>query len=878
MTEFLESPTNFYLGRNVNPETGEEVRGDVIYYDSRDLTTHAVVVGMTGSGKTGLCIDILEEAVIDGIPAIVVDPKGDITNLLLTFPDLSPQSFKPWVNPDDATRAAKTLDDYAASVAEKWRSGLTDWGIGEARIDQLKRAAQYSIYTPGSDAGLPISILQSLKAPIEGWVGNEEMLRERISGTVTALLALIGVDAKPVEDREHILLSNIFENGWKSGQDLTLESLILQTQRPPFSKLGVFDIETLFPEKDRFKLAKSLNNIIAAPQFQSWITGEPLDVGSLLFTPEGRPRVSVLYIAHLNDAERMFILTLLLESVLSWMRGLQGSTSLRALLYIDEVFGMFPPYPYNPPTKDPMLRLLKQARAFGLGIVLATQNPGDLDYKSLSNAGTWVIGKLQTDNDKQRILEGLDSVRDAQSSLDVSELSDLISRLNPRQFILHNVHDPTGPHLMHTRWAMSYLRGPITRQQIGQLMAAQKQTYRPGEVIQATQTATVAQGFPTPSAGVPPLPPQPAPQAPAPSPPPQQPQPAARAAPAPADLPPGFSQMPPVLPSTVAQYYVPTEYTVERSVSSWEQTSGSAAMNVETRKRLLYRPVLLAQSDVRFEDKKTQTTESRTFTFLVPSVTRTGRIKWEEYAVSPFDPDRLEPHPLTDAFYADLPSALTDATLLKQMQTDMMNWIYQNASIKVLWNPTLKLGGEIGGSRRDFLVRVQGVARQKRDEEADKVADRYDKKLESLEEKAMIKTQRLEDKRAELDARKREELISGAETLMQLMKGRSYYALSRTSRLRRYTNTSTDQVGTYQQQLVNIIDDLDDTEAEMEQALQAVQEKWANIAADVQELAITPYKKDIHVELFGLGWVPYWDVIINGQTVVLPATEIGSRG
>lgn len=866
---FLESPTNFYLGRNVNPDTGSEVEGDAIYYDSRDLTTHAVIVGMTGSGKTGLGIDILEEAVIDGIPAIVVDPKGDITNLLLTFPDLSPESFKPWINPDDASRAAKTIDEFAADVAAKWRDGLADWGINEARVDLLKRSAQFSIYTPGSDAGLPISILHSLKAPAEGWAGNEEMLRERISGTVTALLALIGVDAKPVEDREHILLSNIFEAAWKAGQDLTLETLILQTRQPPFSKLGVFDVEILFPEKDRFELAKSLNNIIAAPQFQSWITGEPLQVSSLLFTPEGRPRVSILYIAHLNDAERMFIITLLLESVLSWMRGLQGTTSLRALLYIDEVFGMFPPYPYNPPTKAPLLRLLKQARAFGLGIMLATQNPGDLDYKSLSNAGTWIIGKLQTENDKKRILEGLESVRDAQTSLDISELDSLISRLQPRQFILHNVHDPTGPHLMHTRWAMSYLRGPITRQQVSALMADQRGTYRPDEVISTVgPTASAAEGFPAvastagsaaapASFGVTTPPAAPA-------------QPSA----APNDLPPGFSMMAPVLPSSVPQYYIPTDFTVERSVRNWEDKAGSAAMSVETRKRLLYRPVLLAQADVRFEDKASNTSEARTYAFSVSSVPRTGRVRWDEFVVPPLDPHNLEPHPLTDGFYADIPAALTDQTVLKEMKTDLMNWIYQNASVRVYWNPTLKIRGEIGGSRRDFLVKVQGAARQARDTEADQVASRYEKKLDDMEERAQLKAQALEDKDAELGARKLEEAISLGESALQLFRGRSFYTLSRTSRMRRYTNTAKDRYEMTEQQLSKLLGDMDETEAAMEEALQAVQDKWAAISGEVKELSITPYKKDILVDLFGIGWVPYWDVLINGRSEILPASPM----
>src|SRR5574341_277010 len=474
---FLESPTNFYLGGRVDPETGQVIPDAPIYYDSRDLVTHGVILGMTGSGKTGLGITILEEAVLDGVPCLIIDPKGDITNMLLAFPDLSAQSFLPWVNPEDALRADMSIEQYAEQISRKWSEGLAEWGVTNERIQEYRRAARFSIYTPGSEAGLRVSILQSLAAPPTGFEGNEEVLREQISSTVTAILALIGISAKPVEDREHILLSNIFEYNWRNNVDLSMEQLILQVQRPPFDKLGVLDVETIFPEKDRFKLAHQINNIIAAPNFQNWIQGEAIDIPTMLYTPEGYPRMTIFAISHLGDAERQFILTLLLEAIHTWMRTLDGSTSLRAMIYIDEVFGMFPPHPYNPPTKAPILRLLKQARAFGLGVLLATQNPKDIDYKGLSNAGTWILGKLQTENDKSRVLEGLDSARDAQSTLDVNQVGQLLGRLASRQFILHNVHDPESPILMTSRWTMSYLRGPLTRQHISQLMANQREHF-----------------------------------------------------------------------------------------------------------------------------------------------------------------------------------------------------------------------------------------------------------------------------------------------------------------------------------------------------------------------------------------------------------------
>ncbi|MEM6283485.1 MAG: helicase HerA-like domain-containing protein [Chloroflexota bacterium] len=471
---FIEAPTTFYLGKRYDPGN-KRLTEEVVYYDSRDLTTHAVVVGMTGSGKTGLCIDLLEESVLDGIPSIIIDPKGDITNLMLNFPELQPTDFRPWINEDDARRAGLNPDQYSADVAQRWRDGLQSWGIVPDRLKWMQLSAQYSIYTPGSDAGLPISILASLRAPQGGFHLNEEGNREKINGVVTALLSLIGRNAKPTEDPEHVLMANIFEYNWRQGIDMTLETLITQVQQPPFEKLGVFAIDQYISEKKRYKLAMEMNNIIAAPSFQSWIRGEPLDIQNLLYQPNGRPHVSIFYIAHLSQQERMFIITLLLENLLSWMRLQSGTSSLRAILYIDEMFGYFPPYPKNPPTKEPMLRLLKQARAFGIGLILATQNPGDLDYTGLSNAGTWFIGRLQTPNDRKKVMSGLESLATADDNLNLDQVEELIADMEPRTFLMHNVHNDGGPILMHTRWAMSYLRGPLTRQQIRWLMASQRQ-------------------------------------------------------------------------------------------------------------------------------------------------------------------------------------------------------------------------------------------------------------------------------------------------------------------------------------------------------------------------------------------------------------------
>lgn len=460
----------FYIGTEVDPATGQA--GAPVLYPSKDLTTHGVIVGMTGSGKTGLSIDLIEEALIDGVPVIAIDPKGDLGNLLLTFPGLSTAEFQPWVDSAEAGRKGLTVEQAALETAATWQKGLASSGIAPERIAQLKAGADFVVFTPGSTAGIPVSVLQSFRRPVAD-LGDEEM-QEKVKGITSALLGLVGIDADPIRSREHILISSIINDTWGKAMDLTLPDLIVQLQNPPFEKLGVFEVDTFFPPKDRLELAMRINGLIASPSFQSWLNGAPLDVESFLHAPDGRPRCSIFAIAHLSDAERMFFVTLLLQEVLSWMRLQQGTDSLRALLYFDEVFGYFPPYPFNPPSKVPLLTLMKQARSFGLGVLLATQNPVDIDYKGLSNAGTWIIGKLQQDGDRERVLGGLEGVlQEGGGTLDRVWFSGILGSLKPRQFLLHNVH--TARHvIVQSRFAMSYLRGPLTKAQIGQLMASRK--------------------------------------------------------------------------------------------------------------------------------------------------------------------------------------------------------------------------------------------------------------------------------------------------------------------------------------------------------------------------------------------------------------------
>jgi len=476
----------FYLGRRWDPKARKTLP-EPLLYDSKDLTTHGVCVGMTGSGKTGLCIGLLEEAAIDGIPALAIDPKGDLANLALTFPSLSPEEFLPWVDRDEAAKQGLTPEQLAERTADAWKKGLAEWDEDGERITRFRTACEVAIYTPASKAGRPLALLRTLTAPPQAVLEDEEALRARVQGAVSGVLALAGIESDPMQGREHILLSQIVQRAWTAGKDVDLAGLIEGVQRPPFDKVGVLDLESFYPAKDRAGLVLALNNVLASPGAAAWAEGEPLDVQKLLWTAAGKPRIAVLSIAHLSDAQRMFFVTTLLGEVLAWMRTQSGTSSLRALVYMDEIFGYFPPSA-APPSKLPMLTLLKQARAFGVGVLLATQNPVDLDYKGLANAGTWFIGRLQTERDKLRVLDGLQGAMDAAShAFDRQEMDRLLSGLGARVFLLNDVHEDA-PELFQTRWTLSYLRGPLDREQIKLLSEKQGGTAAaasPGEASRA---------------------------------------------------------------------------------------------------------------------------------------------------------------------------------------------------------------------------------------------------------------------------------------------------------------------------------------------------------------------------------------------------------
>lgn len=810
----------FYLGRPFDLNEKKPKEG-LILYDSKDLVTHAVCVGMTGSGKTGLCLALLEEAAIDGIPAILIDPKGDLANLLLTFPNLAPDDFAPWINPDDAQKKGLSPEAYAAQQAESWKKGLAGWGQDGNRISKLRSAADFRIYTPGSTAGLPVSILKSFAAPEPLIRDDEELLRERVNTTATSILGLLGIDADPIKSREHILLSNILASAWAAGKDLDIAALIQQIQTPPMTKVGVMDLDSFFPSKDRFELAMALNNLLAAPGFSSWMEGEPLSIQDLLYGPNGKPRHSIFSIAHLSDAERMFFVSLLLNQTLGWMRSQSGTTSLRAILYMDEIFGYFPPVA-NPPSKLPLLTLLKQGRAFGLGVVLATQNPVDLDYKGLANTGTWFIGRLQTERDKARVLEGLEGVAAGSGKdFDRQQMEETLAGLGNRIFLLNNVHDDA-PEVFETRWAMSYLRGPLTRTQIKTLMAPVKSE------IPISSAPPIASPSPVPST-----------------------MPAAASSP---DRQTGASRQP-MLPPEIAQYFIPLRNEV-----------GGAT--------LVYQPMLMSAAEVRFRDKRVDLV--RELNVLAPLSDGVVSVDWDQGKRIDLPVSDLETTANEAGQFAELPAKASKAKSYAAWEKDLAAWLYRNQKLELLRSASLDAVSNPDESERDFRLRLQQAAREKRDAAVEKLRQKYAPKITALEERRRRAEQTVEREAEQAKGQKMQTAISFGATLLSSFLGRkslSAGTLGRATTAVRGVGRSmkeSEDVGRAQETVSAVGQQLAALNDEFKAETEAINQSFDAQAESLETIALKPKKADIAVKHLSLAWTPYWQ---GSQGDLIPGWE-----
>jgi hypothetical protein len=789
----------FYLGRECDPSGGNP--GELVLYDSRHLLTHAICVGMTGSGKTGLCLSLIEEAAIDGVPTIAIDPKGDLSNLLLTFPRLAPEDFRPWIDEDEARRAGVTPGAFAAHQSETWRKGLADWGQDGARIERLRAAADFAVYTPGSRAGLPLSILSSFEAPPEALRDDGEALADRASTTAMSVLTLANVGDAEMGGREHTFLSTLLAASWKAGRHMDLAALIQGIQSPPFQRIGVLDVDAFYPSRERFTLATKLNSILASPGFEQWLEGAPLDAGRLLYGPTGKPRVSIVSIAHLDDSRRMFFVALLMNEIVGWMRRQSGTTSLRAIVYMDEIAGYFPPVA-NPPSKAPLITLLKQARAFGIGIVLATQNTVDLDYKGLGNCGTWFLGRLQTERDKARVLDGLEGA--AAGGLDRDQADRTLSALGKRVFLLHDVH-AGAPRTFQTRWAMSYLRGPLSRDQIKALtlsssVAPRTKGVRPGSdpfrPREETERAAGQGSGSSASAGR------------------------------------------PVLPPEITEYFIPV-------------TGGAPH----------YSPVALGVARITFADSKLKISQTRDVVAASPINEGAVPVDWAEAEVLDIPPADLETTPADGASYEPLPKAAASAKSYSAWQKAFAAWLASSQKLELYRHAGLKLTSQAGESERDFQIRVHDAQREARDKAVEEMRRKFAEKRARAEERVRRAEQGVQRESEQASQAKLQSAVSIGATVFGALLGRKTIS---TSTLGRATTAARgmgraskeqDDIKRAQQNVDVEKRKLEELDAQIAEESAAIAARYDADASNLETVSLVPKRGQILVQSVALGWL-----------------------
>jgi len=798
MTE-KEPLGKLFLGGAIDPGSGKSTGEDVIY-DPRNLTTHGIIVGMTGSGKTALGIVMLEEALISGIPCLILDPKGDMGNLLLNFPSFSPDDFRPWVKEEEARKKGLEIDQLAGQTSANWKSGLEKWGIGPDRMRMLSAAAQFTVYTPGSCTGIPINVVGSLVSPKLDWsiAAQAEIARDEIEGLVSSILALAKIDADPISSPEHILLANIIEKAWSDGRDLDLAELISQVRRPPMRKLGVFDIDSFYPQKERDRLAMRLNGLVASPSFAAWLDGPPLDIERMLYAPDGRPQASVVYLAHLSDAERQFVVTLLLSKLITWMRKQSGTSDLRALVYMDEVFGFAPPTA-EPPSKKQILTIFKQARAFGVGMVLVTQNPVDLDYKLMSNAGTWMIGRLQTERDKARILEGMQS---ASGQVDIKRLDKQISDLGRMQFILQSPY-VKGPLLFTSRMTMSYDAGPLDKNQISKLMAD-----HPARKIAASSPRFPAE---MPS----------------------------RAAERSADE----SRVAPKIDPSASVYYLDT-------ASSWASKVGA----VPGGRRL--QASLIARVHLTYNDRRAGVDHIEEWeAVFYPLSDRFDPVK----AINvDYDHRDLSSHAPEEAVYV-LPQAnLGSGAYFKEARSSLRDHLSRSLRMSVFRNSALRLFSRAGESRADFEARCRAAAEEAADAELSKLRDRYDSAINRVKSQLSDADRRVRELETDTNQRKQQELLQGAGDLLTGLLGgkRRSLSLSRAASRRSQTRRTEERLRTAEKKMSDKATELEQIEDKLAEEITEISEKWKSAALQIEEMEISLNKADVDVDDLGVLWIP----------------------
>ncbi len=788
----------FYLGReldlaNMTPSPAP------LLYRSRDMTTHGAIIGMTGSGKTGLGIALIEEAIMDNIPSIIIDPKGDMGNLLLTFPDLRPEDFQPWMDSSEAARKGLSIEEYAAKTAESWQEGLNSWDQDGERIRMLRSKTTMTIYTPGSSAGVSVSVLSDFSAPSEEVLYDTDTLNSLVNSTTTSLLALINVKGDPLQSREHILLSSILLHFWRKGEGLAMESLIGNIVNPPFEKIGVFSLDTFYGQSDRMQLAMNLNNILASPTFGAWTQGEPLDIQRILYTEEGRPRTAIFSIAHLSETERMFFVTMLLNRFIGWMRHQQGTSSLKALLYMDEIFGYFPPTA-NPPSKKPMMLLLKQARAFGCGVVLATQNPVDLDYKGLSNIGTWFVGRLQTSQDQDKVAEGIAGA--SERKLDAGKVRKLLGNMKGRQFLLNSAHLDE-PLLFETRWVLSYLKGPVSGNDIKVLMAERKdEGGRVAPVKVPHRAHTEQQG--------------------------------------------GGDKQPPVLSPDIEQcYYL-------QNIASEDVT---------------FEPWLAACGNVRFYNATRNIDEVRDITCRLYVDEDSARMEWAESEMIPYSLQDCVMQPPTGSAFFPLPSAMSTLKNLEPLKKTFSDYLYQNERLELFRVKDLKFESRPGESSGDFKVRLQDLLREKKDEAVEKLRTKYDTKQQRLEKQLQNALFKLEKEQLDVKSRTTDTILSFGVAVVGALFGRKSLSAGNVSRaatgMRNVGRVAKEKgdVKRAEEQAEGLRSELVQLTEEIEQQLAELSSSYSVDNFEIETFSIKPRRSDI----YDIRMCLLWEMVIPPQ-------------
>ncbi|HRB02958.1 MAG TPA: DUF853 family protein [Ilumatobacteraceae bacterium] len=808
-----------FLGGLIDPAQHSRTDKNVML-PSGDLTTHGVIVGMTGSGKTGLGIVLIEEALLAGVPTLLIDPKGDLTNLCLTFPALAPTDFQPWVNEGDAAKAGLGVADFAAAQSTAWADGLAGWGLGPDRITALRDKAEFTIYTPGSNAGIGLNIVGSLQAPAAG--SDPEIVGDEIEGYVSGLLGLVDIESDPLSSREHILLSNLILNEWNAQRSLDLPTLVGMVLTPPIRKLGVFELDQFFPPKDRMAFAMRLNGLLASPSFAAWMMGPQLDIGAMLHTPDGKPRCAIVTTAHLSDQERQFATTLILSKLVTWMRRQSGTTDLRALLYMDEVAGYLPPTAM-PPTKKPIMTLMKQARAFGVGVVLSTQNPVDIDYKAISNAGTWMIGRLQTDRDKQRLLDGMSA---AAGGVDVGAVGDTISGLAKREFVLRRAGKDQ-PEVFTSRWAMSYLRGPLTRDQIAVLMVGQRGVV--ASPVDAAPTAAAPAALPPPTIGV---------------------------APSPA----------PAAPGDLAADESPLMQEVAPGVAiRWADVAAPWLSEVGGKPRgTRYEPAIVARVALRYDDDKADLIHDEEYeAVLYPLAEQvdTSLAKGVDYD----DRDlRVETPP--GITYQLSKAPLKNKTFWTSVERDLIDFLVRSRSLELQVNKDLKLYSRPGETPDEFYKRCYQAADAQGDKATAALRDKYQTKVTSLQSQIHAAEGRANVLEAEKKGRRNDEIFSTAGSILgDLFGGRKSRGGMLGSVLRKggsaagkrgRTSAAGERLDAAEGKIQLLHQQMEDLEGQLTQEVTDIDVKWMTIAKNITTMPVTLEKSDVKVTQLSLVWLP----------------------